>query len=86
MSLHPRLVIMDINMPHMDGLRAASLIREQCSETTVVLMSAEDSPCLRQQCRACGAHAFIPKTNLRNELAGVLQELAAGAQPQTRRQ
>ena len=78
-NLRPQLVIMDINMPEMDGLSAARLIRQNNSGTGVVLMSGEDSSTLRQQCRSCGAHAFIHKSKLRRELPRVLQEVLAGA-------
>ena len=55
----PDLVLMDVQMPHVDGIAAAALITMHFPETTVVLMSGEDSPELRAQCRDCGAHAFI---------------------------
>lgn len=74
-KLHPKLVLMDVNMPRMNGLEAAALLTEHSPGTKIVLMSADESPCLREACHECGADAFIPKTRFIEEFPMVLGEI-----------
>jgi DNA-binding NarL/FixJ family response regulator len=79
-DLQPDLVLMDVEMPHLDGLTAAMLIAERSPLTTIVLMSSEDSPELRMDCRAFGADRFIYKPDLRNEFPIVLENVKQALQ------
>lgn len=78
-AMAPDLVLMDVQMPHVDGIAAAALITMHFPETMVILMSGDDSPELRAQCRDCGAHAFIHKPRLGLELADLIESIR-GAQ------
>lgn len=69
--LRPDLVIMDVHMPKMDGFAAASIISRHYPATTIVLMSGDEAPELREQARRCGAHTFIFKPNLVTEFAAI---------------
>jgi len=73
--LEPDLLLMDVQMPLMNGLAAASVVFVGFPLTSTVLMSAEDSPQLRAACLASGARAFIHKPHFRQDLAGVLRNL-----------
>ena len=74
-DLRPDLVLMDVHMPHLDGLAATMLIAERCPLTVAVLMSSEDSPELRLDCRAFGADQFIVKAELREQFPLVLKKI-----------
>lgn len=78
-AMEPDLVLMDVQMPHVDGIAAAALITMHFPRTTVVLMSGSDSPELRSHCIACGAHAFIHKPCLGRELGDMIESVR-GAQ------
>lgn len=78
-AMQPDLLLMDVQMPHVDGIAAAALITMHFPETTVVLMSGDDSPELRAQCIASGAHAFIHKPRLGCDLADLIESVR-GAQ------
>jgi DNA-binding NarL/FixJ family response regulator len=77
-ALHPDLVLMNIEMPRLDGLTAALLISERSPLTTIVLMSSEESSELRMDCRAFGAERFIYKPDLREEFPIVLDKVKEG--------
>lgn len=63
-SLRPDLIVMDINMPLLNGLQAALNIKRRMPETKILLMSADDSPTLAFSAMDCGADGFIPKARL----------------------
>jgi two-component system nitrate/nitrite response regulator NarL len=66
--LQPDLVLMDLEMPGMNGLTAAQVIRERCPQVTVIIVSVYDTPVWRQASQAHGAHGFVSKNRLHQEL------------------
>jgi len=70
----PDLVLMDVNMPYLNGFEAALIISKELPDIAIILMSADDSPRLRTEAHACGAHAFIPKWRLTAELVPTAEE------------
>ncbi len=52
---NPELVLMDVNMPYCDGLRAAEFARTFSPNTTVILMSGFPEEALRAERSVCGA-------------------------------
>jgi len=72
-KLHPDLVVMDVDMPELDGLMAALIISCGFPEARIVLMSAEDSPDLRMECMGCGAEAFVYKPRFREDFPSLLE-------------
>ena len=59
-SLKPDVVIMDIEMPDMDGLEATMHINKTCP-TPVVILTAYDTPDLVKQASKMGAGAYLVK-------------------------
>ena len=74
-ELQPDLVLSDLNMPKMDGFALTAIITRHFPTITVVLMSGDDSPNIRAEGAACGAHAFIHKPKLSRELAVTLKQV-----------
>jgi DNA-binding NarL/FixJ family response regulator len=60
-QLKPDLVLMDIDMPRMDGLEAARRIKARYDGTSVILLSAVADEAHRQAAHRSGADAFLPK-------------------------
>ncbi|MCG8349421.1 MAG: hybrid sensor histidine kinase/response regulator [Chloroflexales bacterium] len=59
-SLHPDAVIMDIQMPDMDGIAAAQQI-SACCPTPVVVLTAYETPELLQRASEAGVTAYLVK-------------------------
>ena len=58
--LQPDIVLMDIEMPEMDGLEAARLIHEQCPRP-VVLLTGHDDPEMVHKASQAGVGAYLMK-------------------------
>ena len=55
------LVLLDVNMPGMNGLQGLDAMRECCPDTPVVLLSGAADPALVREALRRGAAGFIPK-------------------------
>lgn len=79
----PDLVLLDIDMPVMDGVQALSLIRRYAPASAVVMLSAlsRDSPKV-VRALALGAHGYLRKgisrVELLDRLATILGQMPAG--------
>lgn len=58
-DLHPRLVVMDIRMPGLDGIAATRAIKSRLPEIKVLVLSLY--PNLREEALAAGADLFVGK-------------------------
>jgi len=74
-KLNPDLVLMDVDMPQLDGLNAALIISTRFPSTRVILMSVEDSPQLRADCVACGGTSFVDKSRFTEDFDRALAAL-----------
>ena len=72
------VVLMDIDMPKIDGLRATELLRKSRPRACVLFVSGlEDERTTRA--RRTGAAGFIPKTRAPEQLEAVLRALLRGS-------
>lgn len=74
-ELHPDLVILDINMPVLNGLVATRQILRYCPKTKIVIFSVQDSDQTRQEVRAAGAHGFVSKGEDSHDLVRVVRDV-----------
>lgn len=74
----PDVVLLDLSMPHMDGLQALPLIREVSPHSRVIVMSGFDAGAVAEKALAAGATAYIEK-GVRMKLADVLETALAPA-------
>ena len=72
--LQPDLVLMDVQMPGLNGLHAAAELRKRYPQLPVVLMSVSEGEMWGRLCLDCGASAFVPKRELPLRLPKLLQQ------------
>lgn len=60
----PDVVLMDVNLPTIDGVQATYSIREACQRVVIIGMSEQFTPPLYSAMRTAGAAAFACKTEL----------------------
>jgi two-component system, NarL family, invasion response regulator UvrY len=61
---HPKLVLMDINLPGINGIEATSHILAADASTTVILLSTYTQDDLPADARTCGAAAYVHKEDM----------------------
>lgn len=83
----PDIVVTDLNMPNVDGLRLVEMIHEEHSEIPVVLVTANGSEALAVQALRQGAASYVPKSSLAQDLVRtVMHVLAVARAEQSRRE
>ena len=59
--LSPAVVLMDLEMPVLDGYEAARLIRARMPGCRVIALSIHDGEDIREECVLAGMDDFVPK-------------------------
>lgn len=71
----PDIILMDINMPEMDGIRATELIAQRVPGCSVVIMSVQGEQAYLRRAMMAGAREYIVKPFTGDELASVIAKV-----------
>ncbi|MGL5793461.1 MAG: response regulator [Waterburya sp.] len=77
-TLNPDIVLMDIEMPGMDGIQATRAIAQQFSQTKVIVLSYHDEDHYVEQVLHAGAKGYLLKTTPLEELANSIRFVHKG--------
>lgn len=73
----PNIIVMDIGMPKMDGLKAASEVRQNPKTRGIPILAATAKavPGDREKCLASGCDDYIAKPFMHRELGAAIERL-----------
>lgn len=72
------LIIMDINMPIMDGLEASKIILKETSNRNILVLSVVDDPEMIKKALKIGVKGYLTKDNNTDILIEAFKEIIAG--------
>ncbi|MBZ0207478.1 MAG: response regulator transcription factor [Flavobacteriales bacterium] len=72
------IVLLDLNMPGMDGIEVMQRIRERWPEMKIIILTMNDEPAVVRRLLDQGAHGYLLKTCGRDELLRAVQAVHEG--------
>lgn len=77
---HPDLdvILLDLNMPGMNGLTGLLKLRNECPTIPVAVVSAEEDKQIIMQAISCGAAGFITKSLPREQMGYAMKQVLEG--------
>lgn len=81
----PEIVLMDIELPGMNGIKGTQIVRDKSQNTEVIMVTVyEDSDLVFEALKA-GASGYITKSANYTELLSALEEIVRGGAPMSSR-
>lgn len=75
-TLNPSVVVMDVEMPVMNGIEATSEITARIPGVAIVVLSIHDDAAMLRKVHAAGAHAFVAKHRMDDGLINAIRSAA----------
>jgi len=76
--LNPDVVLMDVQMPGMDGIDAMIAIRERNPSAKIIVLTTYAGDALAQRALMAGAQAYVLKGSVRTELIDTIRAVYRG--------
>jgi DNA-binding NarL/FixJ family response regulator len=77
-QFRPHIVLMDINLPGINGIEATALIRKYAPGTKIVAISLHTQPAFVQKIMQNGASGYVTKNSGRQEMVKAIEEIFFG--------
>lgn len=77
-SIVPDVIVMDVSMPELDGIRAAEMIKNLGNPADIIMLSMHHSSALVQQARKSGAAGYILKQQANRDLIPAIRAAHKG--------
>ena len=78
LALAPDILVMDVSMPELNGLKATELIKQACPRVRVLTLTRHSDAGFIQQLFAAGAAGYLLKQSAADELVRAIRAVAAG--------
>lgn len=75
--LKPDVIVLDVNLPNVDGLKACRQVTQVNPEVKVIVFTAVNDPEVRRRAFEAGASAFVNKLALDEDLLSAIERLGA---------
>jgi two-component system response regulator NreC len=75
---HPRVLVLDLNMPGGSGLQAIPEIRAESPNTQIVVLTMQSEPAFAREALGAGALGYVLKEAADDELVEAVHRAAAG--------
>jgi pilus assembly protein CpaE len=79
-ELNPDVVLMDINMPDMDGISATEQIRQRMPSVQIIILSVQSDSNYMRRAMLAGARDFLTKPPMADELISAVRRAGLMAQ------
>ena len=76
--LRPDVVLMDVGMPRLNGVRATEKLKQECPEVRVLALTAHEDRGYLSQLLKVGASGYVIKVAATKELINAIRAVAAG--------
>ncbi len=77
-ELDPDVLVLDISMPVLSGIEAATRLKQAGSKAKIVFLTVHDDPDFVREALAAGALGYVVKPRLASDLPMAVKEAIAG--------
>ena len=74
-KIQPDVILMDINLPGIDGLKASEVLSQELPETSIIMVSVQEEQYYMRQAMAAGARGYLMKPFSRDELVEAIRRV-----------
>lgn len=77
-ELQPHVLVLDLNMPGLDGFEVLRRVRAECPGVRVLVLTLDDDPRSVQRAVRDGADGYVLKDAIAQDLIGAVRRVATG--------